>query len=157
MTTHINIQRILHPCAYEPYFNKVDPVVSRAIYFLLPGGDIARLHHIPCIETRHYYMEEPLMVFEVHDDGQVKMTVVGLDLRKAHRPEYMVPPNVFFGTFLTQDIEYFIDGGGVFVKTSGRDPGLHYYFFEDSEMATRDDMKTLAPKAEAFINYLVPA
>ena len=64
----------------------------------------------------------------MHDDGQVKMTVVGLDLRKAHRPEYMVPPNVFFGTFLTQDIEYFIDGGGVFVKTSGRDPGLHYYF-----------------------------
>ncbi|KAE8769923.1 hypothetical protein D1007_58398 [Hordeum vulgare] len=146
---------------------KVERAVSSAIYFLLPAGEIARLHRIPCAETWHYYMGEPLTVFEVHDDGQVKMTVVGPDLRKGQRPQYTVPPNVWFGAFLTHDIESFTDDGSVFVKTPGRDPDLHYssvgvtcapaYQFEDDEMATRDGMKTLAPNAEAFINYLIPA
>ncbi|KAF7094292.1 hypothetical protein CFC21_096610 [Triticum aestivum] len=146
---------------------KVDRAVSSAIYFLLPAGEIARLHRIPCAEAWHYYMGEPLTVFEVHDDGQVKMTVVGPDLRKGQRPQYTVPPNVWFGAFLTHDIESFTDDGSVFVETPGRDPDLHYSFvgvtcapayqFEDDEMATRDGMKALAPNAEAFINYLVPA
>jgi predicted cupin superfamily sugar epimerase len=106
-------------------------------------------------------------VFEVHDDGQVKMTVVGSDLQEGQRPQYTVPPNVWFGAFLTHDIESFTEDGSVFVKTPGRNPDLHYSFvgvtcapayqFEDDEMATRDGMKTLGAKAEAFINYLVPS
>uniref|UniRef100_A0A0E0DYB2 DUF985 domain-containing protein n=1 Tax=Oryza meridionalis TaxID=40149 RepID=A0A0E0DYB2_9ORYZ len=146
---------------------KVDRSVSSAIYFLLPAGEIAKLHRIPCAETWHYYMGEPLTVFEVHDDGQIKMTVVGPDLRHGQRPQYTVPPNVWFGAFLTRDVESFTEDGSVFVKTPGRDSELHYSFvgvtcapafqFEDNEMATRETMKTLAPKAEAFINYLVPS
>ncbi|KAK3128623.1 hypothetical protein QOZ80_6BG0464280 [Eleusine coracana subsp. coracana] len=111
-------------------------------------------------------MGEPLTVFEVHDDGEIKMTVVGPNLRDGQRPQYTVPPNVWFGAFLTCDIESFTEDGSVFVKTSGRDPALHYSFvgvtcapafqFEDNQLATREDMKALAPKAEAFINFLVP-
>uniref|UniRef100_A0A0E0L8Y9 DUF985 domain-containing protein n=1 Tax=Oryza punctata TaxID=4537 RepID=A0A0E0L8Y9_ORYPU len=143
---------------------KVDRSVSSAIYFLLPAGEIAKLHRIPCAETWHYYMGEPLTVFEVHDDGHIKMTVVGPDLRHGQRPQYTVPPNVWFGAFLTHDIESFTEDGRVFVKTPGRDSELHYSFvgvtcapafqFEDNEMATQETMKAIAPKAEAFINYL---
>uniref|UniRef100_A0A0E0HM70 DUF985 domain-containing protein n=1 Tax=Oryza nivara TaxID=4536 RepID=A0A0E0HM70_ORYNI len=143
---------------------KVDRAVSNAIYFLLPAGEIVKLHRIPCAETWHYYMGEPLTVFEVHDDGQFKMTVVGPDLRHGQKPQYTVPPNVWFGAFLTCDIESFTEDGSVFVKTPGRDSELHYSFvgvtcapafqIEDDEMATRESMKALAPKAEAFINYL---
>uniref|UniRef100_M8B0D9 DUF985 domain-containing protein n=1 Tax=Aegilops tauschii TaxID=37682 RepID=M8B0D9_AEGTA len=143
--------------------DKVDRVVSRAIYFWLPAGEIARLHRIRA-ETWHYYMGEPLTVFEVHDDGQVKMIVVGPDLRKGQRPQYMVSPYVWFGAFLTHDIESTADGN-VFVKTPGQVPDTRYSFFgvpcapsyqfEDDEMARRDNMKTLARNAEAFINYLV--
>jgi predicted cupin superfamily sugar epimerase len=42
--------------------DKVDRAVSSAIYFLLPAGEIARLHRIPCAETWHYYLGEPLTV-----------------------------------------------------------------------------------------------
>jgi uncharacterized protein len=108
-----------------------------------------------------------IQVFEVHDDGQIKMTVVGPDLRDGQRPKYTVPPKVWFGAFLTRDIRVsFTKDGSVFVKTPGRDPSLHYSFvgvtcapafqFEDNELAMREDMKALAPKAEGFINYLVP-
>ena len=107
------------------------------------------------------------MRIEEIDDGQVKMIVVGPDLREGHRPQYTVPPKVWFSAFLTLNIESLTEDGSVFLKTPGRDPDLHYSFvgvtcapayqFEDDEFATRDGMKTLAPKAEAFINYLVPS
>jgi len=158
---------IVLPTSELPPRYKADRAVSSAIYFLLPAGEIARLHRIPCAETWHYYLGEPLTVFEVHDDGQIKITVVGPDLRQGQRPQYTVPPNVWFGAFLTCDIESFTEDGSVFVKAPGRDPAVHYSFagvtcapafqFEDNELATREDMKALAPKAESFINYLVPS
>ncbi|GJN00660.1 hypothetical protein PR202_ga17856 [Eleusine coracana subsp. coracana] len=88
-------------------------------------------------------------VFEVHDDGKIKMTVVGPDLRDGQRPQYTVAPYVWFGAFLTRDIESFTEDENVLVKTPGRDPALHYSFFgvtcapafqsEDNELATRED------------------
>ncbi|KAJ8472183.1 hypothetical protein OPV22_026526 [Ensete ventricosum] len=108
-----------------PQYN-VDRAVSSAIYFLLPSGNVAHLHRIPCAETWHFYMGEPLTVFELLDDGQVKLTIIGPELEAGHRPQYTVPPNVWFGAFLTLDVESSPDDGSVHVKTSSRDPELHY-------------------------------
>ncbi|XP_062228448.1 uncharacterized protein LOC133926496 [Phragmites australis] len=47
--------------ALPPLYN-VDRAVSSAIYFLLPAGEIAWLHRIPCAETCHYYIGEALTV-----------------------------------------------------------------------------------------------
>ncbi|KAJ3695773.1 hypothetical protein LUZ60_001150 [Juncus effusus] len=145
---------------------KVDRSVSSAIYFVLPSGGIAHLHRIPCAETWHYYMGEPLTVFEVHDDGKVKLTVVGADLEAGQRPQYTVPPNVWFGAFPTYDLDSFSPDGSALSKAPIRDHESHYCFvgvtcapayqYEDDELATRDWMKNLAPHAEPFINYLIP-
>ncbi|URE28006.1 Cupin superfamily (DUF985) [Musa troglodytarum] len=147
-----------------PQYN-MDRAVSSAIYFLLPSGNVAHLHCIPCAETWHFYMGEPLTVFELLDDGQVKLTIVGPDLEAGHRPQYTVPPNVWFGAFLTLDVESSPDDGSVLVKTSSRDPELHYslvgvtcapaFQFDDNELATLAELKPLYPKAEPFLNYLI--
>ncbi|XBI36247.1 hypothetical protein VPH35_121795 [Triticum aestivum] len=163
-----NLPKITNLAFYWLENYKVDHAVSSAIYFLLLAGEITRLHCIPG-ETCHYYTGEPsqsenlptnkscLSFSKDHDDGQVKMTVVGPDLRKGQRSQYTVAQNVWFGAFLTHDTESFTDDYSVFVKTPGRGPDPHYSFVGDDEMATRDGMLILAPNMEAFINYLVPA
>lgn len=43
--------------------DKVDRAVSTAIYFLLPSGSVARIHRIPCAETFHHYIGDPITVW----------------------------------------------------------------------------------------------
>ncbi|XP_072983716.1 uncharacterized protein [Typha latifolia] len=150
-----------------PPHYKVDRAVSSSIYFLLPSGGIAHLHRIPCAETWHFYMGDPLTVFELYDDGRIKLTIVGLDLEAGHQPQYTVPPNIWFGAFPTLDVESSSSDGSVLNKAPTRDPELHYslvgvtcapaFQFDDNELATRDELKALAPAAEPFINYLIPS
>lgn len=42
--------------------DKVDREVSTCIYFLVPSGCVSALHRIPCAETWHFYLGEPLTV-----------------------------------------------------------------------------------------------
>ena len=42
--------------------DKVERPVSTSIFFLLPSGNVSCLHRIPCAETWHFYMGEPLTV-----------------------------------------------------------------------------------------------
>jgi predicted cupin superfamily sugar epimerase len=146
---------------------KVGRAVSTAIYFLLPSGSVSRLHRIPCAETWHFYKGEPLTVFELHDDGHVDLTVIGPHLDAGQHPQYTVPPNVWFGSFPTLDVESFASDGSFLVNSRKRDPEKHYslvgctcapgFDYEDFEMATLDDVKSIAPKAEPFLNYLIPS
>ncbi|KAL6661602.1 hypothetical protein ACP70R_000986 [Stipagrostis hirtigluma subsp. patula] len=146
---------------------KVDRAVSTAIYFLLPAGSVSRLHRIPCAETWHFYKGEPLTVFELHDDGHIELTVIGPHLEAGQRPQYTVPPNVWFGSFPTLDVESFASDGSFLVKSRKRDPELHYslvgctcapaFQYEDFEMATFEDVRSIAPKAEPFLKYLIPS
>ncbi|XP_020089691.1 uncharacterized protein LOC109711177 [Ananas comosus] len=154
------------PKSQLPPHYKVSRPVSSAIYFLLPSGGIAHLHRIPCAEIWHFYLGEPLTVFELYNDGRIKLTVVGPDLEAGHRPQYTVPPDVWFGAFPTLDVESCSADGSVLVKAPKRDPELHYSFvgvtcapafqYDDNELATRAELKNLAPSAEPFLNYLIP-
>ncbi|KAK1263725.1 hypothetical protein QJS04_geneDACA013522 [Acorus gramineus] len=143
---------------------KVDRPISTAIYFLLPSGSVSHLHRIPCAETWHFYMGEPLTVFELSNEGHIKLTILGTDLEAGHRPQYTVPPNVWFGSFPTKDIESYAPDGNSLVKAPERDLEQHYslvgctcapaFQFQDFELATYADVIGLAPHAEPFIQYL---
>ncbi|KAM4087607.1 hypothetical protein ACB094_07G007700 [Castanea mollissima] len=66
---------------------KVERAVSSCIYFLLPSGNVSRLHRLPCAETWHFYMGEPITVVELNDkDGQVKLTCLGPNLLDNQQP-----------------------------------------------------------------------
>lgn len=155
----IHLSKSLLPPQY-----KVERPVSTSIYFLLPSGSISHLHRIPCAETWHFYMGEPLTVYELGDDGKIKLTVLGTDLEAGQRPQYTVPPNVWFGSFPTKDIESCSPDGSSIVKAPARDSDTHYslvgctcapaFQYQDFEMATFANILPLAPHAEPFIRYI---
>ncbi|VAI60383.1 unnamed protein product [Triticum turgidum subsp. durum] len=167
----VNISSSCHGNTSNTFFmyaaDKVGRAVSTAIYFLLPSGSVSHLHRIPCAETWHFYKGEPLTVFELHDDGHIDLTVIGPHLDAGQRPQYTVPPNVWFGSFPTLDVESFASDGSHLVNSRKRDPEKHYslagctcapgFEYEDFEMASFDDVKSIAPKAEPFLNYLIPS
>uniref|UniRef100_A0A7N0UMZ5 DUF985 domain-containing protein n=1 Tax=Kalanchoe fedtschenkoi TaxID=63787 RepID=A0A7N0UMZ5_KALFE len=142
---------------------KVDRPVSTSIYFLLPSGSVSLLHRIPCAETWHFYLGEPLIVLQLYEeDGSVKLTTLGTDFENNQQPQYTVPPNVWFGAFPAKD--YIISPDGAVSKVAARDSERLYslvgctcapaFQYEDFELAKRADLVSKFPKSEALISLL---
>ncbi|KAI8553291.1 hypothetical protein RHMOL_Rhmol05G0003900 [Rhododendron molle] len=144
---------------------KVDRPVSTCIYFLLASGSVSHLHRIPCAETWHFYMGEPLTVLELNEkDSSAKLTCLGPNpIGTNQLLQYTVPPNVWFGAFPTQDIIISSENGAV--KTAPRrEPEEHFslvgctcapaFQFEDFELARRSELISRFPKHESLINML---
>ncbi|GLJ32638.1 hypothetical protein SUGI_0656570 [Cryptomeria japonica] len=143
---------------------KVDRPLSTAIYFLLPSGNVALLHRIPCAETFHFYLGEPLTVFELDPNGGITQTILGPDLAAGQKLQYSVPPFVWFGSYPTKDIESYSSDGSLLVKAPPRDPEMHYslvgvtcapaFQFQDCELASRSELLSINSIAKPFIEYL---
>ncbi|KAK9989862.1 hypothetical protein SO802_030101 [Lithocarpus litseifolius] len=142
---------------------KVERAVSSCIYFLLPSGNVSSLHRIPCAETWHFYVGEPITVVELNDkDGQVKLTCLGPNLLDNQQPQYTVPSNVWFGSFPTKDIS--ISPDGTVLKAPPRDGETHFslvgctcapaFQFQDFELAKRSELVSRFPNSEALISLL---
>ncbi|KAL0333681.1 UNVERIFIED_CONTAM: hypothetical protein Sangu_1524300 [Sesamum angustifolium] len=127
---------ILLSKSHLPPQYKVDRPVSTSIYFLLPSGCVSHLHRIPCAETWHFYLGEPLT--------------------------HVVPPNVWFGAFPTKDIE--VSSDLIAVKRASRDPEEHFslvgctcapaFQFDDFELAKHSKLISCFPKYESLISML---
>ncbi|XP_071911252.1 uncharacterized protein [Coffea arabica] len=143
---------------------KVDRPISTCIYFLLPSSSVSHLHRIPCAETWHFYVGEPLSVLELNDeDGSIKLTCIGPDpVADNQRVQYTVPPNVWFGSFPTKDIR--ISNDMKAVKNPARDFENHFslvgctcapaFQFEDFELAKRSELVSRFPDYESIISLL---
>ncbi|KAB1209413.1 hypothetical protein CJ030_MR6G006205 [Morella rubra] len=145
---------------------KVERAVSSCIYFLLPSGNVSRLHRIPCAETWHFYVGEPLTVLELNDkDGSVKLTCLGPNLMDNQQPQYTVPPNVWFGSYPTKDIT--ISPDGAVLKSPPRDGENHFslvgctcapaFQFQDFELAKRSELVSRFPNSESLVTFLTLA
>ncbi|GAB2291554.1 hypothetical protein Dimus_025808 [Dionaea muscipula] len=147
---------------------KVDRAVSSSIYFLLPSGSVSRLHRIPCAETWHFYLGEPITVMELDErDGSVKLTCLGPNLLEGQQPQYTVPPNVWFGSFPTNDVSFSTEGELRLATKADtpRDPENHYslvgctcapaFQFEDFELASRSHLiSRCSPNYASLISLL---
>ncbi|GAA0167817.1 hypothetical protein Leryth_023619 [Lithospermum erythrorhizon] len=141
--------------SHLPSHYKVDRPVSTCIYFLVPSGSVSRLHRIPCAETWHFYLGDPLTVMELNEtDGSVKFTCLGPNpLAENQHVQYTVPPNVWFGAFPTNDID--IIGDLEVTKREARDAEKHFslvgctcapaFQFEDFELAKRSELSIRFP------------
>ncbi|GMH03556.1 hypothetical protein Nepgr_005395 [Nepenthes gracilis] len=142
---------------------KVDRPVSTCIYFLLPSGSVSRLHRIPSAETWHFYLGEPITIVELDErDGRVKFTCLGPNLIENQQLQYTVSPNVWFGSFPTNDV--IISPEGVAAKAAPRDGETHYslvgctcapaFQFEDFELAKLSELVSQFPNYESLICLL---
>lgn len=100
---------------------------------------------------------------EIHDDGKLKFTCLGPDLIEGdQKPQYTVPPNIWFGSFPTKDFHFPHDGN--LLRTEPRDSENHFslvgctcapgFQFEDFELAKRSHLLSLFPQHESLITML---
>lgn len=68
---------------------------STAIYFLLEAGDRSHWHRVrDAAEIWHYYSGAPLEL-RLHSDDETTTLTLGPDLAAGHRPQRVVPANVW--------------------------------------------------------------
>ncbi|MBA0777597.1 hypothetical protein Gotri_005601 [Gossypium trilobum] len=160
--TFRDISIFLSKSQLPPHY-KVDRPVSTCIYFMLQSGNVSRLHRIPCAETWHFYLGEPLTIVELDEkDGKLKLTCLGPDLGDNQQVQYTVPPYVWFGAFPTKDFHISSDGRAA--KAEPRDAECHYslvgctcapaFQFQDFELGKHSDLVSTFPNYEPIISFL---
>ena len=102
-------------------------------------------------------------VVEINDDGKLKFTCLGPDLIEGdQKPQYTVPPNIWFGSFPTKDFHF--PHNGTLLRAEPRDSENHFslvgctcapgFQFEDFELAKRSHLMSLFPQHELLITML---
>ena len=104
---------------------------STAIYFLLPGHDVSRLHRIKSDEVWHFYAGSSLTLTLIHPDGRLDAARLGPEAFQA-----IVPAGCWYGAAVDDPASYALVGGTVA-------PGFD---FADFELAERADLLARFPQ-----------
>lgn len=118
--------------------------VSTAIYFLLEGRQVSRLHRIRADEVWHLYAGGPLTVSAIAPDGALTEFTLGGDLEAGQAPQGVVPAGHWFGAALASTETYALVGCTVA-------PGFD---FAEFELARRDPLLAAFPQHAALIERL---
>ncbi|HSQ69630.1 MAG TPA: cupin domain-containing protein [Steroidobacteraceae bacterium] len=117
------------------------------IYYLLPRGQVSRLHRIDADEGWHLYLGGPLEIFEFdeHDpDASPRITMLGRDLEHGESPQHLVPAGRWFGAALGSGAHYALVGCTVA-------PGFDFSTFE---LGSRVELMARFPAALELIRRL---
>ena len=120
--------------------------VSTAIYFLLEGRQVSRLHRIRSDELWHHYAGGPLTVSAIAPTGSLTEFTLGDDLDAGQAPQGVVPAGHWFGAALASPETYALVGCTVA-------PGFD---FTDLELAHREALVAEFPQHAALIERLTP-
>ncbi len=101
---------------------------ATGIYFLLEEGDRSVFHRIKSDETWHHYDGDALEILELHNNGSLKVTLLGKNAAKGEQYQYVVPAGVWFASRPAAGASFALVGCTVA-------PGFD---FADFEMAERD-------------------
>lgn len=123
---------------------KGDRVYSTAIYFLLEQGNFSAFHKIKSDECWHFYSGDPLNVYVIGQDGELKITTLGSNFDEGQTFQYIVPANCWFASRPAPGSSYCFVGCTVA-------PGFE---FEDFELANPNELSQLYPKHAALIKEL---
>ena len=72
------------------YYNS-ERSYGNAIYFLLPAKTKSIFHRIKMNEIWHFYLGDPLELYHISPEGQLKKTVLGQDILADQKLVYVVP------------------------------------------------------------------
>ena len=116
------------------------------IYFLLPAGQVSRLHRIDADEGWHHYLGGALEIFELDETrpgSSALVTRLGKDLSRGEVPQHLVPGGRWFGAAPAAGAPYALVGctvapGFEFAKFElGRRDALLARFPASAEIVTR--------------------
>lgn len=117
------------------------------IYFLLPAGQVSRLHRIDADEGWHLYLGGPLEIYELdegHPQSTPRVTILGPRIERGEQPQHLVPAGRWFGAALGGDASYALVGCTVA-------PGFEFSAFE---LGDRDVLASRFPTAGEIIRRL---
>ena len=75
-----------------------DRPFSTAIYFLLEQGNFSAFHRIRSDECWHFYSGDPLEIYILQPEGQLKVIQLGADFQQGQYFQYIVPANCWFAS-----------------------------------------------------------
>lgn len=119
---------------------------STMIYFLLPAGQVSRLHRIDADEGWHHYLGSTLEIFELDEaePGHPRVTRLGKNLAAGELPQHMVPAGRWFGAAPAAGAPYALVGCTVA-------PGFEFAKFE---LGTRERLLARFPAAADIVARL---
>lgn len=117
---------------------------STAIYFLLEKGNFSAFHRIKSDECWHFYAGDPLLIYIIEQNGDLKIISLGSDFEKGQSFQYVVPANCWFASRPAPNSEYCFVGCTV-------SPGFE---FEDLELANAAELSAIYPKHKKIIEQL---
>ena len=117
---------------------------STAIYFLLEQGNFSAFHRIKSDECWHFYAGDPLHLYIIQQDGELKIISLGNNLEKGQAFQYVVPANCWFASRPAPGSEYCFAGCTVA-------PGFE---FEDFELADAGKLSNEYPRHAIIIKEL---
>ena len=83
-----------------------DRPLATAIYYLIPGKVISKLHRLKADEIWHFYLGDQFTLIEISEKGNLKKTILGQDILNNQEVQYVVPNNTWFGGFVNEPGEY---------------------------------------------------
>jgi predicted cupin superfamily sugar epimerase len=121
-----------------------DRVFSTAIYFLLENENFSAFHRIKSDECWHFYAGDPLMIYVIQENGELKTIYLGNDINKGQAFQFVVPANCWFASQPAPGSRFCFMGCTVA-------PGFD---FEDFELADASALISLYPEYENIIRQL---
>ena len=117
---------------------------STAIYFLLEKGNFSAFHRIKSDECWHFYTGDPLVIYIIEQNGELKIISLGNGLEKGHSFQFVVHANCWFASRPAPGSEYCFVGCTV-------SPGFE---FDDFELADRTELSVMYPQHKPIIKDL---
>jgi len=117
---------------------------STAIYFLLEKENFSAFHRIKSDECWHFYAGDPLLIYIIEQNGELKIITLGNDHEKGQTFQYVVPANCWFASHPATGSEYCFVGCTV-------SPGFE---FEDLELTDAKELSAIYPEHETIIKEL---
>ncbi len=117
-----------------------------AIFFLLKGNEISRLHRIKSDEIWHFHYGSSLSLHIITTAGAHEIVRLGPDIGNGHNFQAMIPASHWFGATVDDPCSYSLVGCTVA-------PGFD---FQDFELAERQKLLATYPMHKAIIKRLTP-
>jgi predicted cupin superfamily sugar epimerase len=118
--------------------------IGTAIYYLITPEEHSGLHRLPGTEVFHFYLGDPVTMFQLLPDGNSCCVTLGTDLLKGQQPQVVVRGHVWQGCRL-------VPGGEWASMGTTMSPGFD---FADYEAGDREQLIGQYPgEAERIREY----
>jgi len=115
---------------------------STCIYYLITPEEFSGLHSVKSAEIFHFYVGDPVEMIQISQSSQLQKLILGNDLDRGHRPQVIVPPNVWQGTKL-------LPGGKWTLLGCTVAPGFE---FSDFKGGSLEELSKLFPAHKGLIS-----